>query len=91
MNQDAAITAKLERILAKCQVCDKEKYQRIKHLEMKLSVILELLEACRNLMDYLAFMTITRNKKYPFRPGPEGLQTLKNLEAAIVKSEEVIY
>ena len=46
----------------------------------------ELLEACKALGDYLAFMSSTGNKRYPFKPSPEGVHKLVLLRAAIAKA-----
>ena len=50
----------------------------------------DLLRASEKLMEYLSFMVITKNKKYPFRPSLEGEKALCELGEAIAKSKGVL-
>jgi hypothetical protein len=48
----------------------------------------DLTKAATDLMDYLAFMVATSNRRYPFRPSPEGETKLAALRDAIQRDEK---
>lgn len=49
-----------------------------------------LASTARTVMDYLGFMAATGNRKYPFRPSPEGELKLTSLGKAIKETEDYL-
>ena len=47
-----------------------------------------LLQAAREVGDHLAFMYAVNNRKYPFRPSPEGERKLAALRDAIAEADK---